>query len=147
MSTPLWEEVERWRAAYGVRTRRGVTDSNIRETERQIGDLPVALRDLYKVTNGISLNSFRIFPLFDSSDPKKTWDSLQRMNDRASSRYLNRDEELFARFIIFAEIGGGDCAALDRVDQSLWYEEAGELYQTDLDVVSFIETSLLEQGG
>lgn len=141
----MWQTIERWKSTYGARTRHGVLDEQLTEAERAIGTLPSTLRELLRITNGLSLNSFKLFPVFDTTDAKNTWESLQRMNDPVATRYLGKDPTLLKRFLIFSDIGGGDCAVIDRSDGSIWYEDKGELNQTDFDVVGFIEASLREQ--
>lgn len=69
------------------------------------------------------------------------------MNDPTPTPCLAKDVALLGRFLVFSDIGGGDCAVIDRGDESIWYEEGGELHQTDLDIVSFVDVSLQEQSG
>jgi hypothetical protein len=145
MSASVWEIVERWKVDYGVRTRRGLADEQVRQLDQQVGPLAADLCALYRVTNGVTLGSFRIFPVFDASDVKGTWDSIQRANEASTTRFLGRDEHLLTRFLVFAEVGGGDCAAIDRSDNSIWYEESDELRQTDFEIFEFIEAALKEQ--
>ena len=145
MSMPLWERVERWKTAYGAKTRRGATDDLLMGAEQIIGELPGDLKELLRITNGVSAHSFKLFPVLDRNDVRSTWESLQRVNDPTTTSYLANDADLLRRFLVFSDIGGGDCAVIDRKDQSIWYEEDGDLHQTDLDVVSFVEASLKEQ--
>ncbi len=105
-------------------------------------DLP-ALKAFYKVTNGLEEDWFCIFPLKDSANSKKTWNNLERANDVNRTEYLREHPELLERFIIFASIGGGNCAVFDRTDGSIWYQEDG-LHQTDLSLFDFISTELRE---
>ena len=48
------------------------------------------------------------------------------------------------RFVVFAEIGTGTCAVYDKRDGTIWYEEDGQLNQTDLSFEEFIETCVIE---
>ncbi len=109
----------------------------------QLGPVPGDLIDFYKVTNGVTFEWFKIFPIEDKSNIKKTWNSLQRANDLKKSNFLDRDEELFKRFLIFASISGGNCALIDRTDFTIWYEE-DDLFDTDLSLFEFIEIGFKE---
>jgi hypothetical protein len=142
---PLCKKIEWLKTAYSVKINRGAADELLHQAEQAIGELPVDLRQLLRITNGMSLNSFKLFPVFDPNDVKKTWKSLQRVNDPVATPYLAQDPALLRRFLVFSDVGGGDCAVIDRGDQSIWYEENGELHQTDLDVMRFVEVSLKGQ--
>jgi hypothetical protein len=102
------------------------------------------LTDLYRATNGLVLEWFRVLPIEDDQNLKKTWDGLRRANDPSTSPYLNANADLLKRFLVFATLGGGKVAVLDRQDNSIWYEENEELYQTDLDFEGFLETMFRE---
>jgi hypothetical protein len=116
----------------------------LRETVSELGLFPAELLELYGYCNGLSLNWFRIFPIEDKTHIKKTWDGIKRANDPKKSSYLGKDQGLFQRFLIFANLGGGTCAVIDRADESIWYEENGELHQTDFSILDFIDTCLRE---
>jgi hypothetical protein len=84
--------------------------------------------------------SFRLYSVFDPTDLKRTWESLERANDPEKTRALGGDPSLLGRFLVFADIGNGH-ALWDRTDGSIWFEEAGDdqVRQTDLDLPRFIE--------
>lgn len=111
----------------------------ITSAECAVGSLPRELRDVLTQTNGLACRSFRLLSAFDRDQPKKTWESLERANDRETLRALGRT--LLDRFLVFADIGNG-VAAWDRRDGSIWFEEAGDdqLHQIDLTLREFIET-------
>ena len=100
--------------------------------------LPAGLDSLYEATNGISYEWFEILPLYDEKSIKKTWDSLQKANSLDASKF-DVDEEFLRTFLIFADIGGGDYAAIDRRDGAIWYAEGDELHRTDLDLAGFLQ--------
>jgi len=116
----------------------------IAEAESAVGPLPAELREILELSNGLINRSFRLYSVFDQTNPKKTWESLQRANHPQTARSLGGDPELLRRFLVIADIGGG-YAALDRSDGSIWFEETGgdgELHQTDLTFREFIETMM-----
>jgi hypothetical protein len=108
-----------------------------------IGPVPPAFVDLYGITNGFCYEWFRILPIKDVANPKKTWDSIQKANDPKRSKYFHNNPDILKRFMIFAEISGGNCALLDRNDMSIWYQE-NDLHQTDLVLFDFVETEIRE---
>jgi hypothetical protein len=113
----------------------------INEAERVVGELPTELKELLAYSNGLVCRSFRLFSAFDRDQPKKTWESLQQVNNPQKTRALGGDRDLLARFLVFADIGGG-FAVWDRTDNSLWFEEThdADLRQTDLSLIAFVET-------
>ena len=108
-----------------------------------IGPVPPAFSDLYAFTNGFTHAWFRILPIEDSGNLKKTWDSLQRANDPSRSKYFHCNPDILKRFMVFAEISGGNCAILDRTDMTIWYQE-GDLHQTNMSILEFIITEFRE---
>jgi hypothetical protein len=102
------------------------------------------LERLYKVTNGLDAGVFKLLPVEDSLDIKRTWDSIQRANDPRRTRFLGRSSELLDRFIVFADIGVGRAGVVDRNDGSVWYEDGIELRQTNLRLKEFVELNLRE---
>ena len=128
---------------YNVRVQ---TPVPVDEVERQLAQLNANfpdLREFYAFTNGLDKDWFRVFPLEDKSNLKKTWDSLGRANDPAKTRYLREHAELLDSFLVFAEISGGNCALLDRNDKSIWYQDQG-LHQTDMSLIDFLQAEFLE---
>lgn len=136
--------IDSWRRIVPLRTFAPASELSIGEAGKQVAGLPEALEEFYKITNGLSAGSFKILPVVDAADIKRTWDSVQRANDAGSTKFLARSSELLKRFIVFAEIGPGRAAAFDRTDGSIWYEEDAELRQTNLSLEGFIETVLRE---
>lgn len=130
-----------WRNRYGCRVLAPIPEDLLDEVSRTLS-LPNCFKEFYKHCNGLSCEWFRVFPVRDPSNPKKTWDSLELANS-SQSRYFSGDLEFLSRFLVFAEISGGQCASCDRSDGSIWYEE-NELHQTDMTLEEFIETSLRE---
>jgi len=113
----------------------------IAEAERALGNLPGEIKDLLARSNGLVCRSFRLFSAFDSEQPRKTWESLQRANDPSKTQALGGDRELLARFLVFADIGAG-VAVWDRTQRSIWFEETrdDQLRQTFFTLRDFVET-------
>ncbi len=106
--------------------------------------LPHALCELFGVANGLQHEWFRIPPLHDPNLSKRTWDSLQRMNDPEKSKFLRSHPEAFNGFTLFAELSGSDCAAIRTEDGSIWFSQDGVLNETSMSLIEFIETCLRE---
>lgn len=138
-----WEQnIQAWRAITQLRTFPPVSEALLNEACTLVSNLPVELEGLYKVTNGLAAGPFKILPVEDHADLKRTWDSLQRANKSDTTRFLSRSPQLLDQFIVFADIGLGRAAAYSRRDGSIWYEEDGQLRQTDLALDDFVEASL-----
>ncbi|MDJ0609255.1 MAG: hypothetical protein QNJ67_09785 [Kiloniellales bacterium] len=143
MDTSPVETITRLKATFGCHTGTPLPVSQVRSAVAQLG-LGPEFEELYSVANGLGLDWFVVLPIYDPSNPKTTWDSLQRANDQDHSKHQIAEMGFLDRFTIFAEIGGGAFAACERSDGSIWYEEDGELHQTDLSLWTFIETCLWE---
>ena len=133
-----------WQGRYALHVRSPARQEALQEAINQIGNLPDDLSALYQCSNGLSLHWFTVLPLYDSADVKHTWNSLQRANNPQTTRFLEADETLIRRFIVFASLDAGRCAVIDRSDSSLWYEEEDQLHQTSMPLREFIETCLRE---
>jgi hypothetical protein len=110
----------------------------ISKYEDSYGMIPNDLKQLYSITNGIEGDNFRILPLYDESNSKKTWDNLERANNPLTSKF-SLDSKLLDRFLIFGEIGGNHCAMFDKSDYSIWFEDDNGYHRTDLNLEEFIE--------
>jgi len=107
-------------------------------------DIPNSLHPFYDVTNGITYEWFRIAPIYDTAQRKRTWDSIERLNDPVTSKYLKGEHDFLKKFFIFAELSGPDYAAINRKDDTIWYTQYDSLHETDLDLLNFIKTCLQE---
>ena len=143
MSLDTSEGFDRLLASYSVRR---LTPRPVDVITRELNVLGLAeeFYVLYMISNGLNFGRFRMLPIESSEDPKRTWDSLQRANNPKLSKYLGADVGLLKRLAVFADIGFGDCAAFDRQEPSIWYEEDGELHQTQVTLLEFLETNLRE---
>lgn len=106
----------------------------------ELGD---EFKDLYNATNGLTLDWFRVLPIRDESNIKRTWDSLEKANNSETSKF-ELTEEFLKRFVAFAEVGFKECALYDKSDGSIWYEEGNEFHKTDLSLEEFVELCLKE---
>jgi hypothetical protein len=102
------------------------------------------LRQFYNVTNGVKHGWFRIPPISVPNHTKKTWNSIQRLNDANTSKYLSGETKFLKRFLVFAELSGSDYGVFDRSDGRIWYSEGEAIHETDFDLLDFIATSLHE---
>jgi hypothetical protein len=144
MGTDWPRRVDGWRKITTLKTFAPASPQLIHSAHAALKRLPPELEGLYRVTNGLSANAFKILPIEDPADTKRTWDGICRANDPRATRFLARSSELLDRFIVFADIGVGRAAAIDRTEGSIWYEEEGQLKQTDLSLCDFVEASLRE---
>ena len=93
--------------------------------------------EFYKNMNGLNYGWFKILPISNPDDIKRTWDSLEKANNANSSKFTV-EEPFLDRFVVFAEIGAGKFAAYDKSDGSIWFESEQELHQTNLGLGKFI---------
>lgn len=129
---------------YSINTRRVAAPELVKAAAIELGFKTLDIFGLYSVTNGLSLDPVEVFPIEDPKDVRNTWRGVRRVNDPSTTSNLGGDQDLLKRFFVFAHIGGGCCAAIDREDGSLWYEEAGEFHQTTLSTAEFIDACLKE---
>jgi hypothetical protein len=129
--TPAREWLEALVQAYpDVELRPPAAEPLIADAEKTLGrPLPPELVETLLRSNGLACRSFVLYPVHDPANPKKTWESLQRVNEQARSEVFGDDEELATRFLIFADIGGG-VAMFDGVNGSIWMKEG---HESDLD--------------
>jgi hypothetical protein len=101
------------------------------------------LKGFLMETNGMSHERFKILPLFDKNDPKFTWDSLERANDIATTKF-GVDKELLEDFVVFAELEGLTCAMMSKKDGKIWYEDSEGFNSTSLTLEDFITNASKE---
>lgn len=133
---------EHLRRSYEFHTQKPVSSDLVKKTLRGLDVSYPELEKLYTIANGLSAEWFTLFPVEDPQNLKKTWNGIQWANSIEKTPYLQRNADLLRRFLVFAEIGGGKVAVIDRGDGSIWFEEDGKLSQTDLRLEEFIELSL-----
>lgn len=96
------------------------------------------ISELYSVCNGLSLKWLTILPISDGTATAFT--SIQLANQTESSPYLSGSAELLDRFLIFADIGNGACAAIDRIDSSIWYQDGEDFRHAPITILEFLRT-------
>lgn len=144
-SIDQWKEkIHYWKEKYQCQVFPPVKAEILEELEKQLGGIPADLKTFYMVSNGLFNDWFFIFPIEDPSNIKKTWESISKANKQGETKYLNGDSRLLEEFLIFSDISGGNSAAFNKNDNSIWFEEDSELYQTDLTLAEFIEGMLEE---
>jgi hypothetical protein len=102
------------------------------------------VKAFYCETNGLSYDWFRVFPIEDPKRMKHTWDGIKRANNPQTSKFLAGCKELLERFVVFAQIGGGKVAVIEKNGGSIWYQEDNDLHITDLTFSEFLELCLKE---
>jgi hypothetical protein len=95
------------------------------------------IKDFFMQTNGMYHEQLRVLPLFDKSNPKLTWDSIERANDITTTKF-NVDENLLKDFAVFAELEGLTCAMVSKEDGKIWYEDSEGFHRTKLSLEDFI---------
>lgn len=144
-STIEWAtQINDWKSEFNFRLMPPASDQDVDQIEVDLGPLPGDILNLYRVSNGIFSDWFVVLPIEDSRDVKRTWDGVRRANTASKTHALGGDTELLKRFFVFARIGAGDFAVIDRQTGHIWYEEKGELIESSLNLVGFIRTCLLE---
>ena len=142
----FWKnKIDLWQKNYNCKTLPPVPKDVLENLEKQIGYIPKDLKDFYKVTNGLFCENFYILPIEDYQNIKKTWESINRANNQEMTPYLNANPDLLKKFIIFSDIGFLQACAFNRENNSIWFEEDGELYETNLNLGQFIEGMLAEK--
>src|SRR5215813_137268 len=138
------KRLDEWRREFGVRTRAGASEFLLAQCEAKIGDLPTELRELLKISNGLHREWLSVLPIFNSVQPKHTWDDVIRANNPEATRFLTWSPNLLGEFLVFADIGGQKCAAFHRQTGAIWFEDMDEFTETSLSLDGFIETALRE---
>lgn len=138
------QRIDAWRAITPVKSFPPASEPAIENARQHIRDFPDVLETFLASTNGLIVGPLKMLPVEDEKDIKRTWDSILRANNPGSTRFLNRSDELLNRFIVFAEIGAGRAAAIDRTDGSIWFEDEGLLRQTNLMLEDFVDTLVRE---
>ncbi len=129
---------------YSFKIREGIDEASLLEAEGVVGRLPDDLRSFYLVTNGLRYEWFNILPIEQRTNINETWDGLKRANNKLTTRFLGRSDELLRKFLIFAEIGGGHCACISRKDSFIWFQDADGIHETELTLPELLESSLRE---
>jgi len=119
--TMNWQaRIQNWRERFEIQLRPPLPQVSAREVLSRLDLSNDDLLALYGETNGIALGHFNLLPILDERDAQRTWDDIVRANDLTKSRFLNRDAELFRRFVVFADMGVGRAGLIDRNDGTVW---------------------------
>ncbi|MCP3994788.1 MAG: SMI1/KNR4 family protein [bacterium] len=140
----MWEElIKEWVERYDCTFLPPVDPNRLSEASSALR-IPRSLQELYRACNGLELEWFRLFPLEDQGNLKRTWDSLERANDHQIARFLGGNKGLLDRFLVFASMAVDSCACLERETGAIWYQAAEKLHDTDFVLNEFIASSLRE---
>lgn len=145
MNTNWSSLLDKWSSTFALKRFPPANEKALAIASEHVSGLPAQLEALYHESNGLVAGPFKILPIEERTDARRTWDSLSRANDVRHSRFLGRSPQLLGRFLVFSDIGAGRAGAIDRTDGSIWFEEEGTLRQTDLSLDRFIEMNLMEQ--
>lgn len=140
----FYRDVIKWKKLYECELEIPASSTLIEQLKKNLGNLPRDLEDFYSVTNGLKCGWFEILPIENPERIKQTWDGISRANNVKTTKFLNASPDLLKQFLIFADIGALKCAAFNKKDFTIWYEDEGQLNQTDLNLKSFIDIVLLE---
>ncbi|WP_224557856.1 SMI1/KNR4 family protein [Pectobacterium versatile] len=131
----------------------GTSIEAIQAAGRELGrKLPLSFSDWLLVNNGRALGALTIFPVFDSRDPRKTWESIVRHFEEDWQAWLSNFSDTaqdFSTLLPFAECGTGDyyCfdyAVLGKAGEPiivLWSHETGEATQQADNFGAFLTVS------
>ncbi|WP_110996512.1 SMI1/KNR4 family protein [Pseudomonas sichuanensis] len=90
----------------------GTTIAAIKDAEQKLKmQFPESFTEWLLLNNGRSLGALVIFPVFDSRDPRKTWESIVKIYSGSWSEWLeifSEDGKNFSGLLPFAEFGTGD---------------------------------------
>jgi cell wall assembly regulator SMI1 len=131
----------------------GTSDSAISNAESELGfEFPVTFREWLKHNNGRSIESVKIFPVFDERDPRTTWDSIVRNFKSNWNTWLENFGPKFdlKHLLPFGEFGTGDYFCFDfstlgttgEPIVTLWSHESGKtefVANTFADFIDLVE--------
>ncbi|MBS0271541.1 MAG: SMI1/KNR4 family protein [Proteobacteria bacterium] len=142
------QDLIKWQEEYDCDLMPPARRELIEEAKKELSPFPPELEEFYSLTNGLSCDWFSILPIEDPKDIKKTWDGIKRANIKDTTKFLNDYIEAYPNFLndflIFADIGGMECAVFKKKNFSIWYQDAEGLNQTNLNLKEFIHTVLRE---
>lgn len=128
----------------------GTTIDAIQAAEAELGQaLPKSFVDWILKNNSISIGALNIFPIFDSRDPRKTWESITHHFNKDWREWQDNfsDEPIdLSSLIPFAEFGTGDyyCFDYETFGDSeepvivLWSHETGRATQVADSFATFL---------
>ncbi|MCG8295138.1 SMI1/KNR4 family protein [Pseudomonas entomophila] len=131
----------------------GTTAAAIKDAEFQLKmRLPESFVEWLLLNNGRSLGALVIFPVYDSRDPRKTWESIVKVYDGSWSDWLENfsdDGKDFSGLLPFAEFGTGDfyCFNYKSLGSSgepvvgIWSHETGDFLEVADSFNAFVNSS------
>lgn len=134
--------IAQWKLRYCAQTLQPLTLALVESASREIGPFTGDLVEFYLSTNGISKESFAIFPLADDKDPKRTWNSIQHANRPDQPDFLVGYGDVRDRFLTIGQVAYQRAALVERATGAFWLEDADDLVHTTHSLASFIEACL-----
>ena len=131
----------------------GTTAAAIKDAEFQLKmRLPESFAEWLLLNNGRSLGALVIFPVYDSRDPRTTWESIVKIYEGSWSDWLDNfsDEgKDFSGLLPFAEFGTGDfyCFNYKTLGSSgepavgIWNHETGDFLEVADSFNAFVNSS------
>ena len=104
--------------------------------EHNVAKFPIELRKVYEFTNGFFAPMFDLLPIFDKSNIKRTWDSINRANSEKNT--FNFSQTWLDRFCIFGKFDGKYAAAFDKNDHTLWIEYPDGMHEKIISLRDFL---------
>lgn len=112
-------------------------------------NIPESLKHFYtEVANGMVFGHFKIMPVFSKRNPKKTAESLVRINSLEHSTWFNEDVNTINRFIVFCVEGSGICYCFKAdAGDTVWQWARGwqDVQQLDYDFWGWLKESLQQE--
>ncbi len=131
---------------FGLNFLKPLEEEEISRFEKKFGTLPEELKSLYRITNGIEYETFKIFPLFDKKNFQKTWDNLEACNTSNLTKFkILHDADFLKKFLIFGYTEGMKMLKYDRKDSSIWYENSSGYNKTNLNLIWLIKGMVSEE--
>ncbi len=135
--------IDQWRARHAVRTLRALSRPVVERASADLGSFPTDLLVLYLCTNGLSKDAFVIFSIADDSDPKRTWNSVQRANRQGQTEVLvGYETDVTSRFLVIGQVAYERGALVERSTGALWFEDDEKLVHTNHSLEPFIDACL-----
>jgi hypothetical protein len=134
-----WESIlNSWIKKYNIKILKPVNYADFERWKLENYWFSEDFYDFYKFCNGIIWDGGKILPIFNTDKPKETWDSLQRANDYKLNKYI-ADQKFLESYYILGDSIGGSFFAIEKNIKTLWFEEDGQLHETDAEIQDFLE--------
>jgi hypothetical protein len=114
----------------------------IQSFEQTIAKLPEDLKKLYMFTNGFLSPTLELLPIFDKSNAKRTWDSINRTID-SDTRGFAYNHNNMSDFCVFGRLSPPNNAiAYKKNNEILCFEADDRIIETSFNLKDFIAICL-----